>query len=94
MQPAAAARLARQRWVITVVQPPWHQHAEALHEVAEALLFAFRELGYEPILTASLNLPGYRHLIIGWDQQRSIWPVVTSFRATAGAMLQPGAATV
>lgn len=68
MQPAAAARLARQRWVITMVQPPGYQHAEALHEVAEALLFALRELGYEPILTAIVNLPGYRHLIIGWYQ--------------------------
>ncbi len=69
--PGARSRSARataggaEPFAVTVVSPPRYVHAAAFHEVAETLVHALRELGYEAELGSDPGAPGRRHVVLG-----------------------------
>ena len=56
---------AARKFAVTVVSPPGYLHAAAFTEVAESIHYGLIELGYDSLLTASGNLPGRQHIVLG-----------------------------
>ncbi|MDE3022441.1 MAG: glycosyltransferase family 2 protein [Pseudomonadota bacterium] len=54
-----------EKFAITLVAPPDYLHILGLIEVAEALHFGLIELGVDSIVTANLNEPGRRPVLLG-----------------------------